>query len=171
MAEENTTADEGAATATDEQHSSDELGDAGRRALQEERQKAREATKQLRAVNAELEKLRTAAMTETERAVAEAKQAGATEAARASAPRLVRAELRAAAAEVGLPREALAGFLEYADLTKFVSADGEPDEKAIAAAVTRLGGASTTDFDGGARRTAAQPASMSALIRRQAGLA
>jgi hypothetical protein len=118
----------------------------------------------------ELEKVRAAAMSEQERAVAEAKSAGLTEAQKATAPRLVRAELRAAAAEAGLGKDALAGFLEYADLSKFVTDDGEPDDKAIAAAVKRLGGTGQRpDFDGGARTTAAKPADMNSLIRQHAG--
>ncbi|GAA2566255.1 hypothetical protein GCM10010435_44290 [Winogradskya consettensis] len=118
----------------------------------------------------ELEKVRAAAMSEQERAVAEAKTAGQTEASRAAAPRLVRAELRAEAVEAGLAKEALDGFLEYADLSKFVGDDGEPDSKAIAAAVKRLGGGKATNFDGGPRTTAAKPADMNALIRQAAGL-
>lgn len=86
----------------------------------------------------ELEKLRAAQMSETERIAAEAKQQGLTEAQKAAAPRLVRAEMRVAAVEAGLGKEALDGFLEYADLTKFVGEDGEPDTDAIAKAVARL---------------------------------
>lgn len=118
----------------------------------------------------ELDKVRAAAMTETEKAVAAAKADGLTEAARAAAPRLVRAELRAAAAESGLSKDALAGFLEYADLSKFVTETGEPDDKAIAAAVKRLGGGKPTDFDGGTRTPAAKPTDMNSLIRHGAGL-
>jgi hypothetical protein len=118
----------------------------------------------------ELEKVRASAMTETEKAVAEAKAAGAVEAARTSAPRLVRAELKAAAAEAGLGRDALAGFLEYADLTRFIGDDGEVDEKAIGAAIKKLGGGKPADFDGGARTPGAKPNDMNALIRQRAGL-
>lgn len=119
----------------------------------------------------ELEKVRAAAMTETEKAVAEAKTAGAAEAARAAAPRLVKAELRAAAADAGLPKESLAGFLEYADLSRFVGEDGEVDEKAIGAAIKKLGGGKPADFDGGARTTASKATDMNALIRQRAGVA
>lgn len=118
----------------------------------------------------ELERHRAAAMTEQEKAVAEAKTAGATEAARVAAPRLVKAELRAAAADAGLPKEALAGFLEYADLSRFVGDDGEIDDKAITAAIKKLGGGKPADFDGGARTTAAKPADMNSLIRHAAGV-
>jgi cell wall-associated NlpC family hydrolase len=118
----------------------------------------------------ELERVRAAAMTETEKAVAEAKTAGAAEAARAAAPRLVKAELRAAAADAGLPKEALAGFLEYADLSRFVADDGEVDDKAISAAIKKLGGGKPADFDGGARTTAPKGADMNSLIRHAAGV-
>ena len=114
------------------------MAKAKRNWIQEERRKAKELATQLKAVNAELEKFRAAQMSETERAVAEAKQAGLTEAQKAAAPRLVRAEMRVAAVEAGLGKEALDGFLEYADLSKFVTEDGEPDTDAIAKAVARL---------------------------------
>lgn len=133
-------------------------------------QEAARYRKELRAAQAELEKVRQAGLSEQEKAVAEAKASGATEAARAAAPRLVRAELRAAAAEAGLSKDALAGFLDYADLSKFVTDDGEPDDKAIAAAVKRLGGGKATDFDGGARTPGAKPTDMNAQIRHLAGL-
>lgn len=179
MADDNTGTDDGAtatdnadgkpqqngADSTDTGRSADDgLAEAGKRALAEER-RARKAAE------TELAKLRKASMTEQERAVAEAKAAGATEAAKASAPRLIKAELRAAAAEAGLPKDALEGFLEYADLSKFAGDDGEPDGKAIAAAVKRLGGSNgRTNFDGGARGDAARPLDMSALIRSKAGI-
>lgn len=119
----------------------------------------------------ELEKVRAAAMTEQEKATAEAKAAGLAEAQRAATPRLIRAELRAAAAEAGLAKDALDGFLEYADLSKFAGDDGEPDGKAIAAAVKRLGGTGRgTDFDGGARGGSAKPQDMNSLIRLKAGV-
>ena len=118
----------------------------------------------------ELERVKAAAMSDQEKAVAAAKSAGLTEAQRTTAPRLVRAELRAAAAESGSDPGALNGFLEYADLSRFVTDDGEPDDKAITAAIKKLGGAGrTTNFDGGARQTPAKPPDMDSLIRRGAG--
>jgi hypothetical protein len=118
----------------------------------------------------ELEKFRAAAMTETEKAVAEAKASGATEAVRAAAPRLVKAELRAAAAEAGLPKESLTGFLKYAELSRFVGEDGEVDEKAISAVIKELGGGKPADFDGGTRTPAGKATDMNSLIRRAAGV-
>lgn len=143
----------------------DGLGEAGKRALDQERRARRAAEK-------ELEKLRSAAMSDQEKAIAAAKTAAMAEATRAAGPRLVRAELRAAAAEAGLPADALAGFLEYADLNRFLTEDGEPDGKAITAAVKRLGGnaAGGASYDGGARGGAAKPLDMSTLIRQKAGV-
>lgn len=173
---EDTTTDAGTATDTDadntttttttgQQTAATDLGDAGKRALDEERRARRKAEK-------ELADLRKSAMTENERAIADAKSTALTEANKAAAPRLVRAELRAAAAEAGLPKDALDGFLEYADLARFINDDGEPDSKQIAAAVKRLGGNASgrADFDGGARGKAARPQSMNDLIRRTAGV-
>jgi len=171
MADEPTDAELDAATATEtgtpqagQQTGTADLGDAGKRALEEERRARRKAEK-------ELADLRKASMTDNERAIAEAKAASAAEANRAAAPRLIRAELRAAAAEAGVSKDALDGFLEYADLSRFAGDDGEPDSKAIAAAVKRLGGASgRADYDGGARGSAARPMDMSTLIRQKAGV-
>ncbi len=155
-----TCADQSTNTTTGDQ--ADDLGDAGRRALAEER-RARKAAER------ELANLRKAAMSDQERAVAEARTAGATEAARAAAPRLVRAEFRAAAAGQ-VDRQTLDAYLEDVDLTKFIGDDGEPDLKAIAKRIERLGGGRPADFDGGARSTAAAPTDMNSLIRRAAGV-
>lgn len=169
MADEPTDAELAAATATDpgdttiQQTGTADLGDSGKRALDEERRARRKAEK-------ELADLRKQSMSENERAIAEAKSAAIADANKAAAPRLIRAELRAAAAEAGVPKEALDGFLEYADLSRFTGDDGEPDSKQIAAAVKRLGGSGRADFDGGARGGSARPTDMSTLIRQKAGV-
>lgn len=112
----------------------------------------------------ELAALRASSMSDTERAVAEAKAVTAA----AAGKRLARAEIRAAAAGKVAP-EALEAFFEFADLGKFVGDDGEPDDSKISAAVARLGTARAASFDGGARTPADKPHSMSAQIRKQAG--
>jgi hypothetical protein len=118
----------------------------------------------------ELKKRAAAAMTEQERAVAEAEQRGRTMALSEAGTRLARAEIRAAAAG-RVEKDALDGFLEYADLKKFITADGEPDGKAIEAAVAKIAGpARQTDFEGGARSTSTKAIDMNALIRQRAGL-
>lgn len=167
MADDTTTLDDDTATGADQEPTpaaepSDDLGDAGRRALAEERRARKVAER-------ELANLRKAAMSDQERAVAEAKAAGLAEAARTAAPRLVRAEFRAAAAGQ-VDKQALDAYLEDVDLTKFVTDDGEPDLKAIEARIKRLGGGRPADFDGGARTSAPGPSDMNSLIRRAAGL-
>jgi len=127
---------------------------------------------QLKAAAAELEQLKAQTMSEQEKAVKTAAteteaRVRAEEHAKAAA-RLARAELRAAAAG-RVEEKALKGFLDYADLTKFVGDDGEPNEKAIAAVVKDLAGSQATDFDGGARSTATT-SDMNSLIRQKAGL-
>ena len=117
----------------------------------------------------ELEKVRAAAMTEQDKAVAAARAEGMTEALKAAGPRLVRAEFRAAAAGQ-VDKQTLDAYLEDVDLSKFLADDGEPDTKAIEARIKRLGGGRRTDFDGGARTTAAKPNDMNSLIRQAAGV-
>lgn len=117
----------------------------------------------------ELEKLRQSAMTEQEKAVAEAEKRGRDAASTAAGLRLARAEFRAEAAGAA-DKATVDSFLEYADMSKFIGEDGEPDAKAITAAVKRLAGSGQVpDFDGGARTTA-KPNDMNAFIRRQAGV-
>lgn len=117
----------------------------------------------------ELEKVRQSAMTEQEKAVAEAEKRGRDAASREASLRLARAEFRAEAAPVA-DKATVDSFLEYADMSKLLGEDGEPDAKAITAAVKRLtGNGKAPDFDGGARTTA-KPNDMNAFIRRQAGV-
>lgn len=125
--------------------------------------------KELRAAQAELDKVRRSGLSEQEKAVAEAKAAGQVEAVRAVVPRLVRAEFRAAAAGQ-VDKSTLDAYLEDIDLSKFVTEDGEPDTKAIESRIKRLGGGRAADFDGGARTPAGKPGGMNSQIRRMAGL-
>lgn len=167
MSDDSVVTDQGAPEAPDV---ADDNGTAEDPRISKANQEAANYRRQLRAVQAELEKVRQAGLSEQEKAVAAAKAAGAADAAKAAAPRLVKAEFRAAALEQGVPKDSLSGFLEYADLSRFVTDDGDVDERAIAAAVKKLGGGRGPDFDGGARRSADKPANMSELIRRQAGV-
>ncbi len=120
----------------------------------------------------DLKKKAAAAMTEQERAVTEAEERGKSTATAAANARVARAELKAAAKDAEVDKATLDGFLAYADLTKFVGADGEPDDKAIAAVVKQLaGGKRATDFDGGARTSASRTTDMNQIVRQKAGLA
>jgi hypothetical protein len=118
----------------------------------------------------DLKKKAAAAMSEQERAVADAEARGAQAAAGKAGARLVRAEFRAAAAGT-VDAETLNAYLEDVDLSRFVGDDGEPDLKAIEARIKRLGGGKAADFDGGARTKTSGPIDMNARIRQAAGLA
>lgn len=115
----------------------------------------------------DLKKKAAAAMTDQEKAVADAEERGKKTALDTTAKRLARAEFRATA-KGRVADDTLDGFLEYADPAKFVGDDGEPDMKAIEAAVKKLAGSGrSTDFDGGARTTA-KTNDMNSLIRHKA---
>jgi hypothetical protein len=84
----------------------------------------------------ELTALKAAALTDSEKAVEEAKASGRKEGARTAGTKLAAAEFRARAAEAKLP--SIAALLEVVDLAKFVDDDGEPDDDAIQAVVDKL---------------------------------
>jgi len=118
------------------------------------------------------EDARIAAMSETERAIEEAKQAARSEAATTYGKRLARTEFDALAGRRNADFDT-SQALEYVDLSKFLDENGEPDSKAIKAAVERLvpeaaGGA--PGFDGGAR-TPAKAEDFNQVLRRAAGRA
>lgn len=103
--------------------------DAGAKsALAKERAAAREATKALKAVQAELDELRAASLSDTEKAIAAARTEAAAETAKTFGSRLATAAIKAAAAGRNLNVEAL---LKRVDAAAFIGDDGEPDEDAI----------------------------------------
>lgn len=111
------------------------LGDAGKRALEEERSGRKAAEKAARDAQAELDKLRKDSMSDQERAVAEAKAEARAEVLTQANQRLLRAEVRAAAAgKLADPDDAL-GLL---DLPSFMDDDGEINTKAIKSAIDKL---------------------------------
>lgn len=98
-----------------------------------------DAARQAEALKAELDQFRQASMSEQEKLLAkaakEAEAKGRADALGAVGQRLVRAEFRALAAGA-IPD--LDATLDDLNLAKFIGADGEPDTKAIEAAVRRL---------------------------------
>jgi len=121
----------------------------------------------------ELEKQRQAAMTDAERAIAEAEAKGRTAAATEFGKELAQTQFDALAGRRN-PSFDTAKALEYVDLGKFLGDDGRPDTKAIQAAVERLvpeAQDGTPSFDGGPRTPAAAPQGMSQIIRKAAGRA
>jgi hypothetical protein len=99
--------------------------------------RAKEDAKEKAAALRELDKLRTAHLSDTERAIAEAKAAGRAEVLTETGRRLAAAEFRAAAASAGLD---VAQVLDLVNVDRFLGEDGTPDEKAITEAVTRFVG-------------------------------
>lgn len=89
----------------------------------------------------QLDELRAQSMTDTEKAIAEARAAADRDAAVRYGARLVDAEVRAAAA--GRPID-VAALLEGLDRSRFLDDDGEPDVKAIGAWVDRIAPAAET---------------------------
>jgi len=112
--------------------SGDTLGDAGKVALESERRARRDAENAVRKATAELETLRTANLSDTEKAVAAARKEGE----RSGLRRLVEAEARAQAAGK-LANPQLASRL--LDLDQFMPAEGEDvDGERIAEAIEQL---------------------------------
>jgi hypothetical protein len=156
-----------------------DLGDAGRKAIAEERSARRAAEKAARDAQSELERIRSESMSSTEKAIAEAKAQGRKEALSTANDRLVKAEVRAhAAGKLADPGDAAALL---GDLSGFVGDDGEPDSRAIAKAIDDLleakpylaAGATpgTTRIPAGARGGNAGEGDMNQLLRQAAGLA
>lgn len=107
-----------------------QLDDPGKRALDAERRARREAEKAHKEATAELDNLRKQFMTDQERAVVEAKEAGRTEALTAMGGKLVEAEFRVAAAG-RVPTVTLDRILGAIDVKPFVDQAGQPNSKAI----------------------------------------
>jgi hypothetical protein len=117
----------------------------------------------------EFDKQRKAAMTDAERAVAEAEERGRTAAVSEFGQRLAKSEIRAAASDAGV---SLDGVFDYLDLGRFVTEAGEPDTKAINGFVAALPKKDTTpSFDGGPRTPAPVAGDMNAALRKATGRA
>lgn len=121
----------------------------------------------------EFEKQQQAAMTDAERAVAEAEARGRTAATTEFGKKLAQTQFDALAGRRN-PDFDTAKALEFVDLSKFLGEDGEPNAEAITAAVERLVPAApevTPSFDGGTRAPAPAQQGMSQIIRKAAGRA
>jgi hypothetical protein len=123
-------------------------------------QKHENRAKENAAAAKKLETLEQQHMTETEKAIAQARKEGLAEGHRSAAAKVVRAEIRAAAAGRNVDVDAL---VEAIDLAKFADDDGEPDTKAIRAWMDKIAPAgdgteqTETSFDlGQGTRTSSQ---------------
>lgn len=100
----------------------------------------REAAKyrtEAKTAKADIEKVRTASLSEAEKAVIEAEQRGRKSVLTEFGQRLARTEFVAAAARRN-PGYDAAAVLDDLNLARYISDDGEPDSAAIAKAVERL---------------------------------
>jgi len=153
------------------------LGEAGKRAIEREREARRLAEQRAREAAEQAQRARDEATSEQERAVAEAREEARREALAEATTRLARAEAEAVAAG-RLANPALAPRLIDAD--QHVTRDGDVDREALRQAIDELvasepylaAGQGATPSSGDAargRRQEPQPASMSDQIRRAAG--
>lgn len=114
----------------------DGLGEAGKKALEEERKARRDADKALKAAQAELDKARLANMSETERAIAKARDDARAEMAAAYAQERVKDKVAlAASGKLADPDDAIHLL---GNLAEFVAANGDVDTRAIASAIDGL---------------------------------
>lgn len=114
----------------------EDLGDAGKKAIDEERKARRAAEKAAKDAQAELDKLRQESMSEQEKAIAQARAEAKTEVLKDANQRVLRSEIKAAAGgKLADPADAV-GLL--GDLDRFVGDDGEVDSKAISSAIDEL---------------------------------
>lgn len=124
---------------TDPKADPDALGPAGEKALAEERAARKIAEKAAKDSAAELDKLRKESMSETEKAIATARDEARKEAIGGMAAKLLRSDIRAAAgAKLADPDDAVAHLSMAGDLNRFLSDDGEVDNKAVASAIDDL---------------------------------
>lgn len=115
------------------------LGPNGEKALESERTLRAEAEKRAKTFEAELEKLKSASQSEQEKAIEAARKEGRTEVQTSANSKLIRAEVRAAAAAAGFqdPKDAVAQLADqFGGVT--VTDTGDVDENAVAAMVKKL---------------------------------
>lgn len=114
----------------------DDLGDAGKRAIEAERRTARAAEKRAKDLEKRLSEIEAANQTESEKAITAARAEGRTEALSVANTRIVKAEIKAAASGVFANPELAVRLIDAAAFD--VDEDGNPDTKAIRAEVQRL---------------------------------
>lgn len=112
-----------------------ELGDAGKRAIEAEREARKTAEAHVKRLDAELAKLREGQMSETEKAIKAASDEASTEADKRWLDRIVRAEAKAAAAGKVVDVDTAVRLL---DLSAIPVKDGEVDSVAMAKAIDAL---------------------------------
>jgi hypothetical protein len=148
----------------------DGLGEAGKKALDRMKADRAAAVKRAKELEKELDSFKQASMTEAQKAVLEAEKKGRQSALTEYGARLARARFDALAARRNKD-VSTDEIVEYVDMNKFLTEDGDVDAKALQAAVDRLvpeAQAGPPSFDGGVR-TSSSPKKMDDIIRSQAG--
>jgi hypothetical protein len=137
-----------------------ELGEAGKKALKAERDRAAQAEKEAKDLKARLDELERAQMSEQERAVAEAREEARKETRAEFGSQLVAAEVKVAATGL-LAAEQIDTLIEDLNLAKFLSQDGQVDVERVKAFVEGIAPKATDgtqrvpDLGQGARNSSA----------------
>lgn len=161
------TTDSAASTATD-----DGLGDAGKAAIQAEREARKASDRRAKTMEAEIAKLREANMSADEKALASAKQEGRSEAAKDFGTRLAATQFDALAGRRNADFDT-AAILDDLNLAKYVDENGDVKADELKAAVERLVPEATNappSFDRGHQQQAPKGANMNQIIRTAAGV-
>lgn len=108
----------------------DDLGDAGKKAIDSERKARRDAEKRVKAVEGELEKLRQQTMTDTEKAIAQAKSEGKAEAMSLLGAAKVESAF-AIAASGRIEPDSLKVLLQGLNHSTFLLEDGTVDDASV----------------------------------------
>lgn len=152
-----TGASESTGTTTTTTAADDGLGDAGKKAITEERKARATAERDAKAARDELDQLKKTYQTDQEKALDAAKTEGRNEALSTANQRIVRAEVKAVASGKTIDPDAVVALL---DLSQFkVDDNGDVDAKAISSAIDELlkekpyltGKAKAADLKQGAR--------------------
>jgi hypothetical protein len=133
------------------------------------KERARVAEKAVKAHEAELEKLRNAAMSDQEKAVSEAEARGRQTALTEAGRKIAVAEIRAAA--VGKDTEALNSQLEFLNVDTVLGEDGEVDAEKVARFVAGVADSGKPAVPGvpiGARQMPTEPSLADQLAEAQA---
>jgi hypothetical protein len=118
------------------------LGEAGKAALEKERQEKREARSEAAQLRTKLAELERKTMTDTERQIAEARDAARGDVLKEMGGKLVRSEMKAAAAG-RLDKRALDTLLDGTNLPAFLTDDGEVDTDKVAKFINSVAPAAT----------------------------
>lgn len=149
----------------------EQLGDAGKAALEREREARKAAEKRAKDAEKAAKDAERANMDEAQRAVAEAEERGRAAATDQYRDRLVSTEFRAAVARRN-PEADADEILETLDTRKLADESGEPDVKAIQRVVDRLvpePDGRPPSFDSGPRQQSVKGGSFNDQIRRGLG--